>query len=258
MPTLERKIGIPLTDGLKRNIFCLEDCFLSEFWRYVPLEVNRICIDALLASWELESVCEMSKLPVISLDRVYISEADAYLEVTRLTDPNTGAVTIAPRPGAPALDEQMDPLRRYKRICLVDVGAFEGSTLIEVCKALEDRDISIEDIFLGFSSIGANAAINNDRKMTPLYLFEFYEWIELRDLFAIDGRKVADGAVGESINRFIPYRENLGKWASIPESFVLEVRELCLRYERALVDLLRENCCDIAKIGNKVGYFGGK
>ena len=233
MPTLERKIRIPLIPNQKEEISRLEEEFLYRFWSYVPNGINKIAMDALTTSIELERACKIG-LPVVSLDRVYVTDADKYLEVTRVTDKLTGKITVGERPGTKSLIEQVTSLRDYKEIVLVDVGAFEGETILKVCGILEEKDIKVVEIFLGYSSIGANKRINNDRKMTALNLFEFYEWVELRDLFGIDGRRTADGGL-------IPYWDNLIRWASISPENDLSVKQLCKEYNQKLMNILGGN-----------------
>ena len=205
--------------------------------------MNQVASDALVTSQQLERQCQLRNLPVVSLDRVYLTDADAYLEVTRITDPVTGKITISSRPGQPSLDRQLDQLSQYRKIILTDVGAFGGETMLETCTLIEQRGIKIEEILLGYSSIEANANINNKRKMTALDLFEFYEWIELRDFFGIDGRRVADGS------GFIPYWEKPVEWASIPKPYEEAVKSLCQAYNSKLLTLLEENGCPTERIG---------
>ncbi len=225
----------------------MEDFFLSKFWRYIPEEINKITTNAITTSAELEMVARARDLPLISLDRVYAPNADGYLEITRVTDPNTKKVTIGERPGNPSLEEQFMPLQKYKQINLVDVGAFEGNTLLEICDFLKEKGLDIAEIFLGYSSLEAREKIRRNNKVTVLNLFQFYEWVELRDFFGIDGRRVA-----QKPDYFIPYWENLNSWASIPLRYEWEVRSLCLDYNKGLLDLLNDEGCLVEKIGKPI------
>jgi len=187
---------------------------------------------------KLEELLRDSCYPTVSLDRVYAPNAAFYLEVTRLTNPFTGEVVIGPRPGTPNLKKQFTLLKRNLRnnqeINLVDVGAFEGETLLEVCEALENQGIKINQIFLGLSSNAAYEKISDVIKLETGYLFNFGEWVELRDLFGADGRKIS----GEEDSRlFIPYWENLD-WASIPDKNKKSVKTLCKKYNAKLMGLL--------------------
>ena len=232
VPTLERKQGRTLIDYTQKQVKILEEEFLKELWPSIPKGINCIALDALETSKQLERICTESGLPIVSLDRVYVTNADSYLEVTRQTDLKTGEIIIAARPGAKSIEQQIDSIP-YKKIGLTDVGAFGGDTIIEVCRMLEKAGKKIAKIFLGYSSIGANEAINQNRDLEALNLFQFYEWIELRDLFGIDGRRIANGG-------FVPYWENLKEWASIPEKNEPKVKELCKRYNQKLFEIILE------------------
>jgi len=180
--------------------------------------------------------------------------APEFLEITRETNPVTGEVRIAERPGNKSLEEQINALRGYKKVSLVDVGAFEGDTILEICGRIEKEGVEVDGVYLGFSSEIANRKICDRYKSRVLNLFNLYEWIELRDFFGIDGRNVRceDGR-----KMFIPYWENLIKWASIPEENEREVRELCISYNQKLFCLLEEAGQDISKTGKAISY-GGK
>lgn len=251
--TLERKIGYKLTNSTKKEIKSLEDRFLFDFWQYVPENIDKTAIDVSCVSKRLESMTGRNGYPVVSLDRVYLTNADKYLEVTRMTNPKTGEIIIAERPGSKPLKEQIECLKKYEKIVLADAGAFEGGTLIEICDMLESQEIEIEEIYLGFSSNEANKRINNRRKLTALNLFDFYEWVELRDLVGIDGRNVG---MSNGIREYMPYSEALPKWASIPKENGFRAALVCDLYYDVLLDLLRKDGCDIQKLGKRVQYKG--
>ncbi|HIH14819.1 MAG: hypothetical protein QT08_C0009G0066 [archaeon GW2011_AR17] len=253
--TLERKLGYSLDREIKEEVRDLENRFLYDFWQYIPENLDKVAVNANPVSAQLETMVRRNGFPVISLDRVYLTNADEYLEVTRITDPKTGEVKVSERPGNRPLDEQISSLRKYEKIVLADVGAFEGGTLLEISEMLENSGLDIEEIYLGFSSNKANRRINNNRKLTALNLFDFYEWIEMRDFFGIDGRNVG---MDSDTRLYIPYWENLPKWASISKEKEREVAELCKDYNGILLGLLKQEEYDVRKIGRMIKYEGGK
>lgn len=185
----------------------------------------------------LSALISVEPLPVITLDDVYIKRENPYvsgaLSVTRLTDPQTKQIIgLGPRPGNLSLEEQISALKEYKSICLVDIGAFEGGTLLEVINLLRNSKIDVERAYLGVWGKQAVDAVNGAVDAYVLKTFNFYEWIELRDFFGIDGRKTPDG-------KFIPFGENPKEWASIPEENVENVRSLCKKYNAALKETIR-------------------
>jgi hypothetical protein len=252
--TLERKIGLTLNNETKCSIRCIENEFLDEFWQFIPdtpEKNNKVSINANIISKILESFLENKECPVVSLDRVYCSNADYYLEVARITDPSTNTYAIAARPNNPTIDEQLKPLKKYREIILCDVGAFEGDTILQICNKIEQQGIKIKEIYLAFSSNSANKKINNNRTLKSLFLYDFYEWIELRDFFGIDGR-IVQNPNNERV--FIPYWENLKNWASIPITSIENVKELCIKKSKDLYNLLIDEGINTEKIGKRI-YF---
>jgi hypothetical protein len=250
VPTLERKIGYILTTRVKDAIRELENEFLSQFQPYAPQDFSFVTIDAEAMSESLSSAVASSPYPVISLDRVYIPKAAAFLDVTRRTDPATGAVCIGERAGAAPLPEQFGMLREYSEIALADVGAFEGTTLTDICSSLERRGVMVKQVILGVAGDEALNRLNGVRPVRAMQRFRFYEWIELRDLFGIDGR-----AVPGTGKRFMPYCENLQQWASISAENEPMVRELCTGYNGKLLRTLEGY--DLGMIGESMQYRGG-
>ena len=232
METLQRKLGYKIDRGQKESLRALEDEFLQDFWKFIPKTVEKKSFNARDISRKLGEVADGQGLPVISLDRVYLPKADDYMEVTRLTDPLTGEVTIGERPGNKPLSEQFEILKKYSKIVLADVGSFEGSTLLEVCSGLEKKGIEVAGIIVGFVGKKAAANLSSKYSFSTLYQFDFYEWIELRDFFGIDGRRIP-GQTG-----FIPYWNNLTAWASLAPEKEVEAVRLCKEYNRRLTGVL--------------------
>jgi len=250
--TLERKFGFPLEDATRDKIFSLEKNFLQEFWKYIPDSLEKVELDASFVSQKLEDVLAQKSYPVISLDRIYFSALRS-LEVTRLTNPVTGEVNLASRPGSKVLEEQIEQIKEQE-VVLTDVGAFDGGTILKVVSLLENNGTNVAEIVLGISSTKAYERLQGLNKVTTLNLFDIFEWIELRDLFGIDGRNV-DFDRGSRL--FIPYWENLSQWASISGKDELSVKKLCKEYNQALVGLLWQEGFNLNKIGIPVKY-GGK
>ena len=145
--TLERKIGYELSENASAEIIRMENEFLSEFWSFIPEGIEKKEMKASLVSKELEDLVPRNGLPIISLDRVYAPNIRERLEITRTTNPITGTTKITERPGYKSINKQIDPIRKYNEVVLVDVGAFEGATLLEVCDRLERKGIYIKEIY---------------------------------------------------------------------------------------------------------------
>lgn len=243
--TIEQRIGKKLGIDAKSEIENLEENFLKEFWQYIPDNIEKKNLRAKDLIAELSNF--ENKYPVVSLDRIYFPSAEAYLDVTRITDPITGIMKLGPRPGTEAINIQIESLQCYNRIILADVGAFEGDTLLEINSMIETSGINIEEIIVACTGRNAREKIEKQKPFTSLYTFAFYEWIELRDFFGIDGRKITGNTV-----KYIPYWENLAKWASITDDNIGKIEELCkYSYDNVMKILYNENV-DIEKIGKIV------
>ena len=253
--TLERKISIPLSSSLRRTIRGLENSFLNSFWNLLPEEVEKESVESSLATSIFYKILSKRALPLISLDRIYLPEAEAFLEVTRKTDQYTGEITITERPGSKTIQEQIESIDIEKEVAIGDVGAFEGTTVAEVIDLLNQRGIVVKEVYLSFTSLKALQKLNGIRKVSAINIFDFYEWVELRDLFGIDGRIVK---YEDNQRVFIPYWENLTGWASIQEDAVPTVKMLCQEHNEALINLLKRARKPVEKIGRTVQFKGSK
>ena len=263
LETLEQKYGFNIDNNTREQLSSLQEEFVSKFRNAVKLpdgiEIYQLSASEL--SSELKNVIrDNCKTPLISLDRVYIQNGGSFkmvndfLDVTRRTDPITGAVTLEERPGSCPLIEQIIYLRNhYSEVSLADVGAFTGDTLLKIIKWLEDEGISVKQVYLGVAGEGVEAKLKDTSvEIITVYGANFYEWIELRDLLGIDGRAVDLSSDGDRL--YIPYWENLTEWASIPEESVEPVKEICQSSYKAIMQLLRDNGYDVSKIGRIVEY----
>ncbi len=256
--TLERKFDYCLTPQLRGRFERLETAFLGEFSNLLPAGVPNLAIRSSAVSEKLRSYIYQKELPVIGLDRVYLPAVSDYLEITRLTDPNTGQVILSERSGKKSLSDQLSYLRsKYsgRSVILADVGAFEGKTILDVCEMLQSQTIAVEEICLGVSGSDAQKKIGDKFNLTVFDSFNFYEWIELRDLLGIDGRNVG---VINGKRAIIPYWENLIKWASIPAENEEFAEEICKRYNREIIGRLWQEGYDLAAIGFPVKFLGEK
>lgn len=250
--TLEVKVGYILKDAVKEAIVSLENEFVSEFSMFIPSNVR---LEVLTVAQIRESINRMlNGGSILSLDRIYFNEANFYLDITRQTDSISGKVSIDSRFGSSSLEQQIGNINREKPVTLVDVGVFDGDTLLETYSLLERFGVDIERVVLGVASKKGFKKVNSLRTVGVGRIFDFYEWIELRDLFGIDGRSVAS----KSKRKFIPYWENLSDWASIQEKDCKEAREFCMEFNLRLKNLLRLNGYDISQIGECVIYGGKK
>lgn len=238
-----------LENNTQEQIKLLEENFLFKFWPYIPPGIIKKEATSKDVSQKLSCLVAERNQPFISLDRIYFPLAERYLEATRITNKITGEVTIGERCGALPLEEQLDLLKPYKSIILGDVGSFEGTTLLKVCSLLEQKGLKIEELVLGFVGKVAQEKLSPKYKLSSLYTFEFYEWIELRDFFGIDGRRQF------GTNNLMPYWNNLSSWASISLKDDKNVTSLCKEYNSKLLEVLEKGGYDIQRIDTRIKYM---
>lgn len=257
-------LGSTISEDLKNRIRNIGNGFLKGFWSIsgIPEDVDRITLDGSYLSNELVKLLRKVEYPIVSLDRIYVPPETSsdlfYIDVTRLTDQATGAVKLAARPGKKSIDEQASELKNIVKntpVALVDVGAFEGNTLLRVLNTLRKEDIKVAEIYLGVSNRRLNEKINYIARTNVVSTFDLYEWIELRDLIGIDGRKV--GVDQKGTLQYIPYWENLTGWASISNENAYIVKQFCIKYYDRLIGLILRELAD-GRCNNPTLLFGRK
>ena len=259
--TLKRKYGLNIDNNTREQLSSIQEEFVQKFRKAVKLpdgiEIYELSASELSAALE-NVIRDNCKTPLISLDRVDIQNGSSFkmvndfLDVTRRTDPITGAVTLEERPGSRPLVEQIVYLgNHYSEVSLADVGAFTGGTLRKIIELLENEGISVKQVYLGVAGGGVEAKLKDiNVEIITVYGANFYDWVEGRD-FVIDGRAVGLSPEGKRL--YIPYWENL-KWASIPKKSIGPVKEICQSSYKDIMRLLRDNGYDVSKIGIIVEY----
>lgn len=255
--TLRNKYGIRLPPTAETPIAALSDEFVKAFRRQSQIDAG-FDLQVRQAGVLSRSLTVGIEGPYVSMDKVYVPNAPAYLEVTRLTNPDTGEITISQRPGKNSIPEQIEAIQKggCNTITLIDAGAFGGDTLIEVVSMLREGGISTESVRLAVSSYEIDQKVNGGIKLSVTEKFNLGEWIELRDFFGIDGRNVGVDANGNRL--YIPYWENLTDWASIPKQAEKAIADLCKAYNIALMKILRDAGAAMQAIGLQVNYRKNK
>jgi hypothetical protein len=240
---------------LASEISQLEADFINSYAKVIP---SRFQIVTLAAKGLIERIEEeVRKVEeaspntfILGLDKVYLRNRDLYLEVTREVDPSTGAKIskITNRFGTPPREDQFRTVElalsardgKKDGVVLVDVGVFDGETLKTVIEEMSKYDIPLKGIILGISKYGGKENLEKSfgDRVKVIRPIDFTEWIELRDLFLIDGRKVPEEYTRDNVRRFVPYTENLVEWASIDKGRVDDAKKVCLQFNEKLGGLL--------------------
>ncbi|MCA9459628.1 MAG: hypothetical protein KC550_03705 [Nanoarchaeota archaeon] len=196
---------------------------------------------------EANEMLKESENPLIVYDDVYGIKGDVVISSTRLTNPESLESIIGERPGSINLDLQRSLVRKKfqgKTVDIYDIGIFEGETLKEeIIEKLPSEGINIGKVFINIGNKSAVEKLRNYAEIIVAREYDFGEWIENRDNFLLDGRKVLrNGSFEKSLpsdHLIIPYTCN-PEWSSISEKNFGEYKNLCQRYGNKLINILRE------------------
>ena len=157
---LLNRYRLDLSDQAKQSISQLEEEFtqrlgqeLSDFFDYDVVSAETI--DKTME----KSIKRSSRLPIIRLDDVYFRNipTDGEVSITRLvTDVNNfDNKVLGPRKGYPSLEDQMELLEKEfsgKDVALMDVGVFEGETLLDkergIVAMMKNRNINVKRLYV--------------------------------------------------------------------------------------------------------------
>ncbi len=272
--TLVHRCGIgevESNEGLRNRIAALEVSFIEKFATLVPKGKEMIILPieeiADAVKLRIMSIPTGNKGMVVTLDPLFLKDADAILSITRQMNPDTRINKMGSRYGTPDVDEQIREIemklaardRKAEGITLVDIGSFSGTTLKELVRMLKTRGIHVRAIILGLSSEKVKDTLRKASEGIGVYVThqrDFFEWLELRDLFLIDGRNVPREYNNGENRGFIPYTENLAEWASIPDNNIQDCIRLCRRYNAELLTVLKETGSDTSRIGVHIPLRG--
>lgn len=254
VPLFEKRYGLVLSPSIKETIRVLEGKFVDELKPFLDKKFNFIVLDEEDINKKMCELLMTDKRPIISLDDIYLTDkAHEIYSVTRLTNPDYFEdKEIGPRPVSSVLNEQITKIaKKYKgkEAIVFDIGTFTGKTLQSEIRRLKNKQVNIKKVYLviGDEKIIAKISKEEEVEVVALNVYNFGEWIEIRDLFGFDGRKVKMRGVQEfedfkaSDVIIIPYKENLIEWASIPEDCEDEVKKICEKYHAQVVELLSDN-----------------
>ncbi|MBW2997327.1 hypothetical protein KY349_03235 [Candidatus Woesearchaeota archaeon] len=260
---LLNRYRLDLSDQAKQDISRLEEEFtqrlgqeLSDFFDYDVVSAETI--DKTME----KSVKRSSRLPIIGLDDVYFRgiPTDGEISITRLvTDVNNfDNKVLGPRKGYASLEEQMELLEKDfvgKDVALMDVGVFEGETLLDkergVINLMKNRNINVKRLYVSimnspalpkFKDAGIEIVTSN-----KLYDFSDGDWLEVRDLLALDGRKISTDKYDLNSNtqlfaKYIQDPQTLKTGANIQDGVTASiVLDLCSMYQKKLLREIRKD-----------------
>lgn len=177
----------------------------------------------------LNGLIKRSRVPVVSLDRVYINPKQSnlvgFLDATRTVDSNLSSTGLGSRASEITLERQIGKLaarQSGKAIALADDVIFEGKTMLQLVQKLRNKGVAVDAILAGICiREGKELLERNGVRVESLILYDqVIDEICERDFVVgcpYSGRSVVNG---KGIIEGAPYLYPFGKpieWASIPQ-----------------------------------------
>jgi|GEM_PF-2180482 len=257
VPLMENRYGLPLNSETKQSLRLIEQYYFSEMRDLIGKRKDKDDLGEFL--WEFEFISDNEvdsilrsliskggrKNPIISFDDIYCQDLpDGNYQITRIQNPNNlnEPPRLGPRFKADTLDEQVKKIKeRYgNKIDLMDIGTFEGGTIgDEIEYRFRKNGIEVEKVYLAFSGKKGVERINSlGVELKTSKIFDWVDWLEMRDCLGFDGRKVPMRHQDKLENLFIKYSENSGNWASIPKEFENDFTEKYNSFFRTIKSIL--------------------
>ncbi|MBN2459814.1 hypothetical protein JXB28_06020 [Candidatus Woesearchaeota archaeon] len=272
---LQNRYGLNLSEKARTNIMVLENEFVDTLER----EISDVYDYKTISAKTIENtVAEQLKqnnlndLPLICLDDVYFKgfKIDGTISATRLLEDinDFNKKAIGPRKGFPSLEQQLDLLEQDyagKEVALIDVGVFEGETLLKeiydketkkliskegIIPDLKKRGIRVKELYVGIMNEPVIEKFQREGvKVIPGNRYDFNDgdWLEVRDLLGLDGRKINPDS-HNIINgthlfaRYIHDPKTLKDGASIADGVTAAiVLDLCNMYQKKIMREIRKD-----------------
>jgi hypothetical protein len=247
---LQNRHGLKLTDAEIEALNGLQDEFIARIKPYLSE-------DQKLRVIENVAVDTRSVARPLFLDDVHFRTTGESLSFTRslpLEDlaNNSRSKRISPRHGALSLDEQMERLE-HKDYTLVDVGIFTGETVVKLVDDLREHGITANKAVVavcnknyldcgGGKNYLKEELADGSKRTTGIEvvvpdsgIFNFGEWMELRDIVGFDGRSVRSEG-----RTFAAYITNLAEHASIKPKNCDLVGKISETYFERMLGVLRQ------------------
>ena len=227
--TLTRRHGIRLTPEAGKSIRKLELQFLKGLGEHFDgIEVS------VVSSKELEEIYHMplhkEKLPVVSIDDLWLSNNVFYFHINRELDPSVNKTGPAPRKGHLSLEGQARQLRRLlpgDEVALLDRGCIGGGTIARSVEILRNAHINVRKVYIAIRTESSlqklREKLGTSIEVVPLSeKLVCGEWVESRDLVGISGRPVKSSG-------WIPYFMDT-TFISAPLAGVGEFKNSCVSF----------------------------
>lgn len=257
---LRNRYGLELSDKVENRIDFLENEFTEMLGYELQNEFNYEVISANEIEQDMKDMLKQRDEPIITLDDVYFKDNkfDGEISITRLVQDvnNFDVKRIGPRKGSPELVDQVrDLIDKYKgqNVGLADIGIFEGETILSdegIIKTLYDQGITVNKIYAPIINEPAKQKFK-DRGIELItnksYNFEGGDWLEVRDLLGLDGRKIDTNGFTTNNNtylfaRYIQDPMTLKKGANIQDGVSATIiLDMCNMYQKKIFREIRKD-----------------
>jgi len=260
VPLLENRYKVLLTGPVRAQIRGLEEEYAGEIRTLLEGRSDRDSSGDFLWNVSFVNDCQIdtelrtrvvgarSQRPLVSFDDVYCQDlADAHYSITRLADPSDlgGESVPGPRLGFNSLERQVIELKRKlgSEIDIMDIGTFGGGTISEeITGRLKANGITVGNVFLVFASQeGIDKIHATGSRLRCSRIYDWIDWLEMRDCLGFDGRKVVHTPSTKYIkNAFVRYCDKASDWASIPPQVEDRFKQLYDQYFQKMQQVLAE------------------
>jgi len=210
------------------SIHALISEFLSNLEHHLPPNYRLSVFDVTHLATQLYMETRKTNFPIVSLDKINIPWAQHYCHATTLIRENGDICWVSK--SETDLHQEVASLRSLGQIALVDIGAQSGS-LVSWCVS----NLLVGESYLGVCSEPSRIRLEKAGvPVRPLHHFQQLQWVELKDLLGIDGRRcVIEGRLMK-LPAIITFIEN----AHVSAADRQILRNLCLKVRAELVDIL--------------------
>lgn len=246
---LQNRYGLCLSKNVQEKLKNIENVFSTKMNQFTDSSLRFSLIEEDVIEAEMKMMLAEESRPIVSVDDVYFTKSsEDFYSMTRLTNPDDSSdKVIGPRFGKKTLSEQRERLaNKYgnEEIALIDIGIFHGDTLLE-------------EILINFPQAGINVGkvycvvgnkdylkkfIDAGVELVVAREYDFFDWVEARDLLGFDGRKPQREKLSgyDNINLVIPYKDALDAWAGIKDPSD-SLKALCEQACEDLIDILKDD-----------------
>lgn len=260
---LRNRYELELSDKAEQRISGLESEFTDRLGEELSETFNYETISAKEIEGSMEQLVKrVNGLPIIQLDDIYFRgiEPDASISITRLVNDinDFSKKTLGPRKGYEEVESQIGKITdKYanRKVSIMDIGVFEGETMLHeekgIIPLLKKNNVDVQRVYLSIVNKPARQKFE-DAGLELLaskgdYDFTGGDWLEVRDLLGLDGRKINPEKydINNGTHLFARYIQDpttLKSGANIQDGVTAAiVLDLCNMYQKKILREIRKD-----------------